>query len=326
MATIRDVAELAEVSVATVSRVLNNNGEVSEEKTKRVKQAAKKLGYTIAHPSASKRTTVLALLPNSVKDFYDDIIKGIQYVTKKEGFDLIIGVCNNNRFVEAEHIEKLIDGSVSAIILFGSFLRSEEIEDLNKKYNVAVCCECIEGASVLSVVVDMRQAAYDAVTHLIKKGHRNIGLISTVTRAWSTIEKEKGYRKALLDNGLEYREEYIFFGDFDNKSGIFSLGYFDSLDTPPTAIFAVSDNLALGAIKAAINKGLNVGEDIAVIGFDDTLLCSLYNPSISSVTQPRYEIGKTVMERLADNINGKKKCTDTIYLPHTLSLRKSSGD
>ena len=118
MATIREVAELAEVSVATVSRVLNNNGDVSEEKAKRVRAAAKKLNYALSHSSANapaaKRTTILALLPNMVKSFYDDIIKGIQQSAKEDGYDVVLGVCNNDRFVEAEHIEKLVDGSVAA--------------------------------------------------------------------------------------------------------------------------------------------------------------------------------------------------------------------
>lgn len=328
MSTIRDVAELAEVSVATVSRVLNNSGDVSEEKSKRVRLAAKKLGYVLSHTASgpTKRTTVLVLLPNKLKSFYDEIVKGIQHCAKENGFDIILGVCNNDRFVEAEHIEKLVDGSVSAIVFLGTFLRSEELDELNSKYSIALCCECVEGASVLSVVVDMRVAAYDAVMHFISKGHKRIGVISTVTRAWSSIQKERGYRDALKDSGIDFRDEYIFFGDFDNKSGTFSIGYFESLEEPPTAIFAVSDSLALGAMKTAINKGYTVGKDLDIIGFDDTSICELYNPTLSTVSQPRYEIGCTVMKELAENIKGTQKNNDTIFLPHKLVFRESTGD
>lgn len=331
MSTIKDVANAAGVSVATVSRVLNGNAEVSPEKQKRVKLAAKELNYMLPHsgtPSRPcKRNSILVVFPNSVKSFYDDVVRGMKDAAKEAGFELYFGVCCNDRQAEKDYINEVICGNYSACILMGTFLRGDELNDLSKKINIALCCEQIEGADILTSVIDVYSASYEAVSHLIKKGHEKIGVISTTTRAWSSIQKEAAYIQAMQDYKLQYSEEYLFFGHFNHKSGNFAFGYFEGLEAPPTAIFAVSDYLAIGSIKAAVNKGMVVGKDIDVIGFDDSLMCELYSPTISTVYQPKYDLGKSVAAQLIINVTGDgTKCNDTIFLPHKLILRETTGD
>ena len=331
MSTIKDVANAAGVSVATVSRVLNGNAEVSPDKQKRVKLAAKELNYLLPHAGAPtrqcKRNTILVIFPNSVKSFYDDVVRGMKDAAKESGFELYFGVCCNDRQSEKDYINEVICGNYSACILMGTFLRGDELNELSRKINIALCCEQIEGANILTSVIDVYSASYEAVSHLIKKGHEKIGVISTTTRAWSSIQKEAAYIRAMQDNKLKYSEEYLFFGHFNHKSGNFAFGYFEGLDSPPTAIFAVSDSLAIGAIKAAVSKGLVVGKDIDIVGFDDSLMCELYSPTISTVYQPKYELGKSVVAQLTKNVTGDgPKCNETIYLPHKLILRETTGD
>lgn len=331
MATIKDVAKASGVSVATVSRVLNGNAEVSPEKQKKVRSAVKELGYVLPHGVTTAknvhRNSILVIFPNSVKSFYDDVVRGMKDSAAEAGFALYFGVCCNDRQTERDYINEVVNGHYSACILMGTSLRGDELNELSKKINIALCCEQIDGARILTSVIDVYSAAYEAVEYLIKRGHQRIGVISTTTRAWSSIQKESAYIRAMKDNGLEYSEEYMFFGHFNHKSGIFAFGYFEGLDDPPTAIFAVSDSLAIGAIKAATNKGMTVARDIIVMGFDDSLMCEMYSPTISTVYQPKYELGKTAVTKLIANISGEgERCDETIYLPHRLILRESTGE
>lgn len=329
-ATIKDVAKAAGVSVATVSRVLNKSAVVSPAAAEQVNEAIKKLGYSPNFLGRNLRkcetNVILTIIPSTEQDYYGKIIHGMQDCAAEYGYDILLSISAGYLETEMRLLNMLFKRTVDAAILLGTQLDASALNELNQKYNIALCCERVEGAKVLTVTVDDENGAYSAVDALIKKGHRKIGMISTTGRAHSSIDREIGYIRALKDNGIAPNDEYMFLNTYDYHNGMAAFDYFMGLSDPPTAIFAISDLLAAGAIKRASERGFKVGKDIAVIGFDNISLCEMYMPTISTVAQPCYEMGRTIIEKLIGNITGDSKCSERILMPYKLILRESTGD
>lgn len=329
-ATIKDVAKAAGVSVATVSRVLNNNANVSEGTALLVNNTIKELGYSPNFLGRNLRkcetNVILAIIPSAEHTFYSEILRGMQVKAAELGYDILISTSNSNETTEQHLLNMLYNRTVDAVILLGTRLSAETLSDLNNKYCVTLCCERVENADLVTVTVDDCAAAFDAVTCLIKKGHRNIGMISTQGNALSSKDREKGYRDALEYNGIEIREDYIYRGSYDYRDGGYAVEQFMKLDKKPTAIFAVSDMLAAGAVNKAIKLGLNVGSEFSIIGFDNLFLCEIVRPSISTIEQSCYLIGSTAVEKTIANLATPHKYSGRFIIDHKLILRQSTGD
>lgn len=326
-ATIKDVAKAAGVSVATVSRVLNNSAAVSDAASERVNKAIDKLGYSPNFLGRNLRkcetNVILAIIPSTEQTFYSEIIRGMQTAASDYGYDILLSTSNSTYEAEMRLLNMLFNRTADAAILLGTRLDSATLADLNRKHYIALCCERAEGADVLTVTVDDEGGAYEAVRHIIGCGHKKIGMVSTNVSALSSIDREKGYKQALADNGIAFRDEYICRGTYDFADGERAFEYFAGLSEPPTAIFCISDILAVGVIKRALSEGYRVGEDISVCGFDNVLLSGMYTPGITTVEQPCYDIGRTVVEELISNINGRVRSNKRIKLPYRLIERES---
>ena len=329
-ATIKDVAKAAGVSVATVSRVLNNNSNVSETTTRMVNEAIKELGYSPNFLGRNLRkcetNIILAIVPSADHTFYSEILRGMQIKAAELGYDILMSTSNSDEATELRLLNMLYNRTVDAVILLGTRLNAALLNELNEKYCITLCCERIPDSELVTVTVNDEQAAYEAVTCLIKKGHHKIGMISTQGSALSSVDREAGYRRALSDNGIEFREDYIYRGSYDFRDGSFAIEQFLKLEDVPTAVFAVSDLLAAGAINKALKRGINVGGDFSVIGFDNLYLCEMVMPSISTVEQSCYLIGSTAVEKTIANIGTTKKFKGHFYIDHKLILRQSTGD
>ena len=325
--TIKDVAKEAGVSVATVSRVLNNSATVSTAATEQVNHAIKKLGYSPNFLGRNLRkcetNIILAVIPSTEHTFYSNIIKGMQTAAHENGYDILMSTTNSNLTAEMRMLKMVFNRTVDAAVLLGTQLDKDTLMDLNKKYHIAICCERVDGAEVLTVKVDDVGGAYTAIRHLASCGHKKIAMISTEGTALSSTDREIGYIRALKDFGLEYREDYIFRGSYDYTHGSKGMEYFMSLENPPTAIFCISDMIALGASKRAMELGFIVGEDISICGFDNLPISAMYTPGITTIEQPCYEIGRTVIEELLENIRNGEKSNKQIELNHALISRKS---
>lgn len=325
--TIKDVAKAAGVSVATVSRVLNNSAAVSEASAKQVNEAIKELGYSPNFLGRNLRkcetNVILAILPSTEQTMYSEIIRGMQSAASEHGFDILLGLSNSTHSIEMRLLNMVFNRTVDAAILLGTQLDANDLAELNDKHYIALCCERVEGANVLTVTVDDEGGAYAAVSKMIEYGHKRIGMVSTAVNSLSSADREAGYRRALEDGGIEYREEYIYRGTYDLCHGELAFDRFMAMPEPPTAIFCVSDLLAVSAAKKATLKGLTVGRDISVCGFDNVLISDMYTPGITTVEQPCYEIGRTVVEELVHNINGGVKSNKQIKLPYKLIERES---
>jgi LacI family transcriptional regulator/LacI family repressor for deo operon, udp, cdd, tsx, nupC, and nupG len=208
-ATIKDVAKEAGVSVATVSRVLNKSANVSEETEKQVNEVIKKLNYKPNFLGRNLRkcetNIILAIVPSNGHTYYNDVIKGMQSKASELGYDIVVST-------ERRLLNMLTNRIVDAAVLMGTKLEPELLDELNEHYCISLCCERIPDCNLLTVSVDDAKAAYDAVSCLISKGHRNIAMISADETAYSSSDREKGYMTALKEHDLEMKDGYLFQG------------------------------------------------------------------------------------------------------------------
>jgi LacI family transcriptional regulator/LacI family repressor for deo operon, udp, cdd, tsx, nupC, and nupG len=328
--TIKDVAREAGVSVATVSRVLNGSCNVSEESTKRVNETISRLNYSPNFLGRNLRkcetNVILCIMPTSEHSLYSRIVMGMQSYAGKLGYDIITAVSYATSTAETRQMKMLFNRTVDGVVLLGTQYDAESLNKLAENYNVALCCEGVEGANVLTVAVDDELGAYDAVMTLIKKGHRDIAFIGTNYQAISSTARENGYLRAMKEARLEVREDLIYKESYEYDCGSRAFERFWSLEKKPTAIFAVSDLLAISAIHKAVSMGVNVGKDVAVMGFDNISMCEMMIPTVSTVEQPCMKMGEMVMAKLIDNINSAQKDNKYYTVEHRVILRQSTGD
>ncbi|WP_432650521.1 LacI family DNA-binding transcriptional regulator [Huintestinicola sp.] len=327
--TIKDVAKAAGVSVATVSRVLNNSAAVSEETAAAVNEVIKEMGYSPNFLGRNLRkcetNNILAILPSTSHTVYSDIIRGMQDAAYPN-YDILLSTSNSHLGTEMRLLEMLFNRTVDAAVLLGTQLEAQTLNDLNKRYNIALCCERVSGAKILTVTINDEAAAYDAVKMFLEKGKTKIGLVTTGghTDALSSVDREAGYVRALSEYGIKAEEKYIYRCSYEYSDGCEAMKYFLSLDEMPQAIFCISDLLAAGVIKQAFKEGIAVGTQLEVCGFDNISLSEMYTPGITTVAQPGYDMGRMVINKLLDNMHSTVKNNDMIVLDHKLVIRGSA--
>lgn len=328
MATINDVAKHAGVSVATVSRVINGNAKVSPETITKVKQAIAELDYRPNLLGRALRKTrserILVLLPNIANPFYAEIVKGIEDVANKNGYSIML--CNTDSDLDREkkYIKMLKSHLADGAILMASELTSEELTELSQEIPIIQCCEYKVGLPITHVSIDNEMAAFKAVNHLIGLGHKRIAFIGANNQFLSSTLRKEGYIRALEEAGIDYNPAYCGYGDYSYKSGFRVMKYLLSLDPRPTAVFCISDLMAVGAIRSAMEENLHVPEDLAVCGFDNVYFARMFKPTLTTVSQPMYDLGCVAMEVLLKAIESKDLETMHYILEHELIVREST--
>lgn len=328
--TIKDVAKAANVSVATVSRVLNKHCNVSDVTVEKVNKVMEQLGYspnTLGRDLRKSETKrILAIIAGTEQSFYSDVLQGMDEAAFAHGYDILIATTHDDPEHEMHLLKMLMSHSVDGAVLLGAKQEASTISKLAENHNIALCLERMEGCSVLTVSIDNVKAGRDAVNYLISKGSTRIGLISTEARSQSSVDREKGYRLALEEHGIPYDESLVYFGSYESESGFAGCQYLLNLDNPPTAIFSISDMIAIGAMNYAISKGINIGRDLLFFGFDNIAYSHIFVPHLSTVEQPCYMQGKLVIEKLISNMRSDIPDKSIYLLPHSLVLRESTGD
>lgn len=328
--TIKDVAKAANVSVATVSRVLNKKTNVSEEAVQAVNRAVEELGYSPnflgrdLRKSETKR--ILAVIASTEQSFYSEVLRGMQDAAYAEGYDVLIATTRDDPEHEMHLLGMLFSKAVDGAVLLAPKLDTATVSGLAKKYHLALCLERMEGCDILCVTIDNERAGFDATSYLIGKGCKRVGLITTHIRSQSSIDRERGYRRALENAGLPVDEDLIYYGDYGVDTGTKGCEHLMKLPRKPDAIFSISDTIAIGAMTYAIKNDIKVGEDVLFFGFDNIAYSHMFIPRLSTVEQPCYLQGKTVVEKLIGNIKTDAPDTSTYMLPHSLILRDSTGD
>ncbi|MBD5080385.1 MAG: LacI family transcriptional regulator [Ruminococcaceae bacterium] len=328
--TIKDVAKASNVSVATVSRVLNKHSNVSDETVEKVTRVMEELGYnpnTLGRDLRKSETKrILAIISDAGQSFYGDVLKGMDEAAFSLGYDILIATTHDNPEHEMHLLKMLMSHSVDGAVLLGVKQESSTMTKLAENYNVALCLERQEGTNALTVSIDNVKAGRDAVNYLIEKGHKRVGLITTKTRSQSSVDREKGYRLALEENNIPFDEKLVFYGNYDPESGTRGCKHLLELEEPPTAIFSISDMIAIGAMNHAISKGIKIGKDLLFFGFDNIAYSHIFVPHLSTVEQPCYMQGKLVIEKLVSNMKSDVPDKGIYLLPHSLVLRESTGD
>lgn len=328
--TIKDVAKAANVSVATVSRVLNKKSNVSDEAIEAVNLAVESLGYSPnflgrdLRKSETKR--ILAIIASTEQSFYSDVLRGMEQAAFTQGYDVLIATTHDDPEHEMHLLGMLFSRSVDGAVLLGPKLNAQTISKLAENHNIAMCLERLDNCNVLTVTIDNVKAGRDAVQYLINKGHKRIGLITTELRSQSSIDREIGYRQALEANNIPYDESLVYYGTYDTDSGTVGCEHLLSLPEPPTAIFSISDMIAIGAMNYAISNGFKIGKDIMFFGFDNIAYSHIFVPHLSTVEQPCFLQGKLVIEKLIENMKSDVPDKNIYMLPHSLVLRESTGD
>ncbi len=327
VATIQDIAKEAGVSVATVSRVLNKAGTVTEKTRLKVESAIKALNYQPSMLGRNLRTSesrlMLVLLPSTSNPFYSDIIKGIQDTGIANHYNILL--CETNSKLERENIylnmlkNKIADGMIS----MDPTINIDKLNQLAETHPVIFCSEYEQGGTIPYVSIDSELAAYEAVKHLITIGNKKIALINSDKRFLYARQRQAGYERALKENNLPLQEEWIYHTqDLEFQSGTKAMRLLLQLEEKPTAVFAVSDTLAIGAMKA-----LNVYHDqdadpIAIFGFDNISFSTMTNPTLSTISQPMYQMGVIAAEMLIKRMQREK--VDSVILEHQLIIREST--
>jgi DNA-binding LacI/PurR family transcriptional regulator len=327
MVAVADVARVAGVSTATVSRVLNRHPSVRDETRQRVEAAMQSLNYRVTIAARSLRTSqtrmVLALVPDFANPYYAEIVRGLGACAREHDYELLL--CDTafsearERAVAQMLTRRMYDGVVCMDPYTTQRMVSEEVRALPW----VACSEFVPDEQIPHVSIDHRVAAKDAVLYLLAKGHRRIALINSDERYLYAQQRRDGYRDALREAGLQEQPQYIqIVGGIDHPLGELAARRLLALEQPPSAVFAVSDTLAVGAIKATLAAGLQVPGDLAVVGFDDVPLASIFEPSLTTVAQPRRELGEQAMRLLLRRMKGE--LPPSLTLAHTLVARRSA--
>lgn len=326
----KDVARLAGVSPTTVSHIINKSRFVSEETRHRVLEAMRELNYqpnAIARSLRRKATHTIGLVISDISNpFFTGLVRGSEDVANKHGYSIIL--CNTDEDPEKERMyvavlhQKQIDGLIIAPAAGDHGYLCKLIED---GYPVVFVDRYLEAVPADAVVVDNECAAYEAVMHLIRLGHRRIGMIGGVPGISSTTERASGYERALRESGIPVDRALIIEGNSRVNGGYNGLTALLSGPQPPTAVFVVNNLMTIGAMLAIRDKGLRCPEDIAVVGFDDFEWASAFRPYLTVVAQPVYKLGETATQVLIDRIRGRRRRPQKTVLPAKLVVRESCG-
>ncbi len=311
MATIQDVAKKANVSVATVSRVLNQSTNVSKRTQSKVEKAIQELHYVpnMLGMNLRKNETkkLLVLLDSISNQFYSRVTAGIEERAAEDGYIVMLGCTRGQRETEDSYLQMLSTRLVDGIILLSSNNDAASLKDKLSGQPAVFACEQVEGCELPFIGIDNEQAAYDAVEFLISCGHRQIAFFGAPDHISSSHLRYIGYQKALKQHGITVCENLIFRDGFSYQSGMCSVQALlkQSPNKLPDAIFALSDSCAIGAIKALHEAGISVPGDISVMGFDNTRNARLFIPEITTVAQPQNEIGYHAADALIAAIHGE---------------------
>ena len=338
MTNITDVAREAGVSIATVSRVVNDNGyPVRAETRAQVLEAVKRLGFRpndLARGLMQKRTRTIGLLvPDLANPYYPEIARGVEDIASEHLYALVF--CNTDRRVEKTeyYVKTLLEKRMDGIIIAGGGTDFTEASTAFAEYGAPVVFIGRHREGGHSVQISNAAAARDATAHLTMLGHRAIAFLAGPLALTSVQDRLEGHRAGLQDAGLEFDERLLREGDFGERSGYQAAQSLLAQQPRPTAIFAANDLMAIGAIAAIRDAGLDVPGDVSVVGFDGIALASYVRPALSTVAIPTYELGAAAARMLLELVERKQHPEldpeppegRTVWLPTELVVRESSG-
>jgi LacI family transcriptional regulator len=329
-ATIRDVARAAGVSVATVSRVMNDSGPVRHETRLRIEEAVLQLHFTpnsTARSLSTRQThTIGVLLPDLYGEFFSEIIRGIDQTIQGKGFHALISSSHNDAG-EVEAALRTMRGRVDGLILMASGLTADTLARILPHNTPLVLINAnYDGAQYDTLDVDNFSGAFAMTEHLLALGHREIRMISGAAGHRDASEREAGFRAALHAAGIVDIDGWIVPGEFTEASGFRAAQQILAQPMRPTAIFAANDSMAVGVLSALREAGVGVPEDVAVVGFDDIPIAEYVSPPLTTVRVAVASLGARAVEKLFHSIDTNNDNEhNSEVLPTELIVRRSCG-
>ncbi|HYE84558.1 MAG TPA: LacI family DNA-binding transcriptional regulator [Clostridia bacterium] len=327
MTTIEEVAKKAKVSTATVSRVINKNGPVSEKTRQKVMKTIDQLGYapnTLARNFRTRKTnTIITVLHDICNPVMAEMIKGMEDVAYKNDYCLLIGNSGSNPDRAMDYIKALREKKADGVIFITPRINEDTIIEINKVVPVVLVSDYIENSHIPSVRVDDYNAAYKMTEYLINNSHKKIAYIAGPQNIRIAADRLKGFKAALEDHRLNYDGSLVIMDNSSFEDGYRSMGEILSNTDVPVSVVVYNDETAIGALEYAKEKGYRIPEEIAVAGFDNIGMAGLVKPRLTTVNQPKYEIGAMSMEIMLGMLQGMKpECEDNI-LDYQLIIRES---
>jgi LacI family transcriptional regulator len=329
--TIMDVARASGVSYATVSRVLSGYEFVKESTRNRVLEAVEHLGYVAnlqARSLAGGRTQIIGLLvPNLDNGYVGTIMRGIDQELERANYDLMLYTSHRHPSSESYYVNAIANGLTEGLLLVAPLVPMTYLDALREKNFPYILIDQAESTESSSVVESTNwQGAYEATRYLSQLGHTRIAFITGELAVRSAVDRLRGYKAALGDCDIPFREELIIESDFQQQTGYEAAKcLLQRINPRPTAIFASNDLSAFGAMDAARELGLRIPDDISIIGFDDIPQASLTHPKLTTVRQPLEQMGQVAVKMLLEQIEDRSHPPQRVTLATQLIIRNSCG-
>jgi LacI family transcriptional regulator len=323
---ITDVARIAGVSPATVSRVLNGTSKVSSRLSAKVHKAASDLGYvpfSSARALRRQHAPVWAAIVSDIENpFFTAVVRGIEDVARKAKHRLVL--CNSDEDLEREagYLDVALAERMAGVVIAVASARDSSVAILVEHRIPVVAVDRSAGRDIDAVIVDNRLGAEEATRHLLENGSHRVACITGPTRVNTANQRLDGYRSALEHAGLTVDPDLIRRADYKESGGHEAALSLLTSRAPPDALFIANNPMAIGALRAIRELGQTIPKDVAIVAFDDSPWCALINPQLSVVAQPAYEIGRVAGELLVTA--GDKRSSRTIVLTPRLIVRESS--
>lgn len=332
--TISDIAKLAGVSVATVSRVINNKGYVKDETRRRIEALIDERGYrpnAAARSLTSSDTAMIAvIMSNKLNPFFANVLDAIEERAGKQGYSILFYNTSEDNDKECRAITQAMEHRVMGILLLPVINPDERTTELLIKAEesgipVVLIDRDLRKSDFDIVLIDNKKVVYEGVKLLVESGHRDIGIITCPEIVKKGKTRLDGYLQCLSDSDIDVRDEYIYHGDFDEKSGYQACEMLLGLKEPPTAVLATCSSATLGCIRYMNEHGIQIGKDIGLVGFDDISLLSALGYELTVMDRPIRELGEIAYDLLTERMRGTdtKKRRREVLLQTRLIIRGS---
>lgn len=332
MATLKDVARKADVSVSTVSRVFNNSDKVRPATREHVREVAEDLGYRPSRVARrlrlenGKANLIGLVIPDIQNPFFADITRGVEDVARDRDYALILSNSDEDPDKQRIAVDILMTEDVDGVIVPPVSANDSEVQRLVESDIAVVCVDrLLRDTRVDTIISDNRKGAHEAVSHLIDQGHERIGFIGGIPQISTSTERREGYEQALRDHGLPIDNELIKEGDSRRELGRHLTEQLLKLDCPPTALFTGNNLTTLGALSALNMHDVLVPDEMALVGHDDVPWAMALNPPPTVIDQPAYEIGRRAAEILFERFEDPGRAPTVVTLQPRLVVRQSCG-
>lgn len=327
MATLKDVAARAGVSLATAARVARGENNVSPKRKKLVEDAIRALNYepnAVARQLRKNETgNVIVIIPDIKNSFFHEIIVGIEACALEKGYQVLLADMQNDPRAEEFYFRSLMQRQMDGIISLSASAGTRLMREVSSSYPVVFAAQSIADDSAPSISIDNIAAAKDMMQHLISLGYRNICHLTCQPTLALYRDRFTGYCQSLAENGIPIDMDLVRYGDSTMESGYESMVSILEEGRNVDAVFAAGDVIAAGAMQALGDRGLSIPGDVAVVGFDDIDIASYVRPRLTTIRQPRFAMGRKAMEMLADLMAGKALEDPIVRPPYELVIRES---